>query len=121
MTSATSVIYCLVYEYHGPENGAEKCDHCARGECDPSLFIFPGLGYAHYSGMGESVFASSILNQTASYLAHTVAKSCTLIVIHTEFTADQYTYIIIVVPCSTLWHGKKKVTPLGRGLRRLGG
>ena len=70
-------------------------------------------------GMGESVVASSI--QTASYLAHSVAKSCTLIVIYTEFTADQYTYIIIVVPCSTLWHGKKKVTPLGRGLRRLGG
>ena len=38
-------------------------------------------------GMGESVVASSI--QTASYLAHSVAKSCTLIVIYTEFTADQ--------------------------------
>ena len=59
-------------------------------------------------GMGESVVASSILNQTASYLAHSVAKSCTLIVIYTEFTADQYTYIIIVVPCSTLWHGMRK-------------
>ena len=59
-------------------------------------------------GMGESVVASSILNQTASYLAHSIAKSCTLIVIYTEFTADQYTYIIIVVPCSTLWHGMRK-------------
>ena len=33
-------------------------------------------------GMGESVVASSILNQTASYLAHSVAKRCTLIVIY---------------------------------------
>ena len=40
-------------------------------------------------GMGESVVASSILYQTASYLAHSVAKRCTLIVIYTEFTADQ--------------------------------
>ena len=50
-------------------------------------------------GMGESVVASSILNQTASYLAHSVVKSCTLIMIYTEFTADQYNYIIIVVLC----------------------
>ena len=33
-------------------------------------------------GMRESVVASSILNQTASYLAHSVAKSCTLIDIY---------------------------------------
>ena len=33
---------------HEPENGAEKSDHCARGECDPSLFLYSGLGYAHY-------------------------------------------------------------------------
>ena len=86
---------------HEPENGAEKCDPCARGECDLSLFI---LDWAMHTtgGMRESVVASSILNQTAPYLAHSVAKSCTLIVIYTEFTADQYTYIIIVVPCSTL-------------------
>ena len=40
-------------------------------------------------GMGESVVAFSILNKTASYLAHCEAKSCILIVIHTELTADQ--------------------------------
>ena len=34
---------------------------------------------------GGIVVASSILNQTASYLAHSVAKSCTLIVIYIEF------------------------------------
>ena len=44
-------------------------------------------------GMGESVVAFSILNQTASYLAHYEARSCKLIVIHTEFTADQYTLL----------------------------
>ena len=49
-------------------------------------------------GMGESVVASSILNQTASYLAHCEAKRCTLIARHTEFTADQ-PCIIIIVPC----------------------
>ena len=69
---------------HEPENGAEKCDYFARGECDPSLFLYSGLA----GGMGESVVASSILNQTASYLAHCEAKSCTLM-IHNEFTADQ--------------------------------
>ena len=37
---------------HEPENGAEKCDHCARGECDPSLFLYSGLGYAHYRWHG---------------------------------------------------------------------
>ena len=70
---------------HEPENGAEKCDHCARGECDPSLFLFLDWAMHTTGGMGESVVASSILNQTASYLAHSVAKSCTLIVIYTEF------------------------------------
>ena len=37
---------------HEPENGAEKSDHCARGECDPSLFLYSGLGYAHYRWHG---------------------------------------------------------------------
>ena len=32
-------------------------------------------------GMGESVVASSILNQTASYLAHSVAKIIIIIII----------------------------------------
>ena len=91
---------------HGPENGAEKCDHYARGECDPSLSIFPGLGYAHYRLHGKSFVATSILNQIASYLAHSVAKRRTIAVPHIEFTADQYTYIIIMVPCSTVWHGR---------------
>ena len=36
-------------------------------------------------------------------LANSEAKRCTLIVIHAEFTADQYSYICILVPCSTLW------------------
>ena len=59
-------------------------------------------------GMGESFVASSILNQTASYLAYCEAKSCTRIVIHTEFNINQHAYIIIMVPCSTLWHGMRK-------------
>ena len=45
-------------------------------------------------GMGESVVAFSILNQTASYLAHCEAKSCTLTVIHSGFPADQYTLLL---------------------------
>ena len=53
-------------------------------------------------GMGDSVVASSILTQTALYLAQYEAKRCTILVIYTEFTADQCTYIIIIVPCSTL-------------------
>ena len=75
-----------------------------QGVCDPSLFIFPGLGYAHYRWHGKILFASSILNQIASYLAHSVAKRRTIAVPHIEFTADQYTYIIRMVPCSTLWN-----------------
>ena len=59
-------------------------------------------------GMGKSFVATSILNQIASYLAHSVAKRRTIAVPHIEFTADQYTYIIIMVPCSTLWHGMRK-------------
>ena len=57
----------------------------------------------HTTGcMGESVVASSILNQTAVYLAHYEGRRCTVLVIHTEFTAAQYPYIFIIVPCSTL-------------------
>ena len=52
-------------------------------------------------GMGESVVASSILNQTALYLAQYDAKRCTIIVRYIEFTVDQYSYIIRIVPCST--------------------
>ena len=48
-------------------------------------------------GMGESVVASSTLNQTASYLAHCEAKSCTRIVIHTEFNNNKHTYIILQI------------------------
>ena len=77
---------------HEPENGAEKCDHTTEqgmSVTPHSSFI---LDWAMHTtgGMGESVVASSIFNQTASYLAHSVAKSFTLIVIYTEFTADQY-------------------------------
>ena len=45
-------------------------------------------------GMGDSVVASSILTQTALFLAQYEAKTRTIIVIYTEFTADQYTYIL---------------------------
>ena len=47
-------------------------------------------------GMGDSVVASSILTQTALYLylAQYEAKRCTIIVIYTEFTADQYTLLL---------------------------
>ena len=53
-------------------------------------------------GMGESVVASTVLNQTALYLAQYEAKRFTIIVIYIEFNVDQYTYISIIVPCSTL-------------------
>ena len=59
-------------------------------------------------GMGKSFVATSILNQIASYLAHSVAKRCTIAVTQIEFTADQYPYIIVMVTCSTLWHGMRK-------------
>ena len=59
-------------------------------------------------GMRKSLVATSILNKIASCLAHSVAKRCTIAVPHIEFTADQYTYIIIMVPCRTLWHGMRK-------------
>ena len=39
----------------GQKMGREKCDHYARGECDPSLSIFPGLGYAHYRWHGKII------------------------------------------------------------------
>ena len=47
-------------------------------------------------GMGESVVASSILNQTDLYLAQYEATRCTIIVIYTEFTADQYSTPILL-------------------------
>ena len=50
-------------------------------------------------GMGKSFVATSILNHIASYLDHSVAKRRTIAVPHIELTADQYTYIIIMVPC----------------------
>ena len=93
---------------HEPENGAEKCDHYARGECDPPPSFILDWAMHTTGGMGESVVASSILNQTASYLAHCEAKSCTRIVIHTEFNNNQHTYNIVMVPCSTLWHRMRK-------------
>ena len=56
----------------------------------------------------QGVSVTSILNKIASYLAHSLAKICTIAVPHIEFTADKYTYIIIMVPCNTVWHGMRK-------------
>ena len=55
-------------------------------------------------GMGKSFVATQI----ASYLAHSEAKRCTITVSHTEFTAGQYSYIIIMVPRSPLWQGMRR-------------
>ena len=72
---------------HEPENGAEYCDHCTRGETPHSSFI---LDCAMHTtcGMGESVVASTILNQTALYLAQYEAKRCTITVIYIEFACS---------------------------------
>ena len=59
---------------HEPENGAEKCDHYARGECDPPPSFILDWAMHPTGGMGESDVVSSILNQAASYLAHCEAK-----------------------------------------------
>ena len=102
MTNATSVTYCLVgiLSNHEPENGAEKCDHYARGECDPSLFLLDWVGTTT-CGIVESVVASPIISQTASYLAHSEAKRFTLIYILNLLLIN--TPINVLVACNTLW------------------
>ena len=55
------------------------------------------LGWAMHTtgGGGESVVASSIPNQSASHLAHSGDKRCTL-VLHSEFTAyERHLYFYI--------------------------
>ena len=66
----------------------------------PHSFFILGCAMHTTGGMGKSFLhpLSSTKLHHISYMAHSVSKRCTITVPHIEFTADQYTYIIIMVP-----------------------
>ena len=77
--------------------GLKSVTTMQRGSVTPHSSFILDCAVHTTGGMGESVGASSTLNQNASYLAHSEAKRCPnyRIVIQTEFTADQNAYICI--------------------------